>query len=169
MKILAIESSGVVASVAVLENDRILAEYTIDYKKTHSQTLLPMINEIKEMLGLELDSIDAIAVSKGPGSFTGLRIGSATAKGLAMALNKPIIEVPSCEAMCYNAYGFEGVICMIMDARREQAYAGIYSFLDHSANYEVIRDQFVAPISEVIEQLNRLGQKVFFIDRKSVV
>lgn len=95
MKILAIDSSGLVASVAVIEDDRLIGEYTIDYKKTHSQTLLPMLNEVKEMIELDLSTVDVVAVAAGPGSFTGLRIGSATAKGLAEALDLPIAEIPT--------------------------------------------------------------------------
>ena len=82
MKILALDSSGNVASVALLEDDILKAEYTIDYKKTHSQTLLPMLDEIKRMTEADFNDIDAIAVAAGPGSFTGLRIGAATATGL---------------------------------------------------------------------------------------
>ena len=89
MKLLAIDSSGLVASVAVIEEETLVAEYTMNYKKTHSQTLLPMLEEIKKSIDLDLSSIDAIAVAAGPGSFTGLRIGSATAKGLGLALDKP--------------------------------------------------------------------------------
>ena len=85
MKILALDSSGLVASVAVMEDDNLLGEYTINHKKTHSQTLLPMLDEVAKMIELDLSSVDVIAVSAGPGSFTGLRIGSATAKGLALA------------------------------------------------------------------------------------
>ena len=99
MKILAIDSSGLVASVAVVEDDNMLAEYTINYKKTHSQTLLPMLGEISKMIELDLKSVDAIAVAAGPGSFTGLRIGSATAKGLGLALDKPLISVPTVDAL----------------------------------------------------------------------
>ena len=91
MKILALDSSGIVESVAVVEDDTLLAEYTVNYKKTHSQTLLPMLDEIVKMTELELESVDAIAVAAGPGSFTGLRIGSATAKGLGLALKKPLV------------------------------------------------------------------------------
>ena len=86
MRVLAIDSSGLTATVAVVEEDRTIAEYTIDYKKTHSQTLLPMIDEVAGMIELDLSTIDAIAVAGGPGSFTGLRIGSATAKGLGLSL-----------------------------------------------------------------------------------
>ena len=97
MKILALDSSGLVASVAVVENDTLLAEYTVNYKKTHSQTLLPMLDEISNMTELDLSTIDAIAVAGGPGSFTGLRIGSATAKGLGLALDTTVAA--SCAAM----------------------------------------------------------------------
>lgn len=86
MRILALDSSGLTASVAVVEDEQILFEYTMNYKKTHSQTLLPMLDEAVRMTGLSLDTVDAIAVAGGPGSFTGLRIGSATAKGLGLAL-----------------------------------------------------------------------------------
>ena len=99
MKILALDSSGLVAGVAVTEDDNLLGEYTINYKKTHSQTLLPMLDEVAKMIELDLNTIDVIAVSAGPGSFTGLRIGSATAKGLALALNKQIVSVPTVDAL----------------------------------------------------------------------
>ena len=98
MRILALDSSGLVASVAIVEGDEAggntIAEYTINYKKTHSQTLLPMLDEVVKMTGVNLDSIDAVAAAGGPGSFTGLRIGAATAKGLGLALNKPLLHVP---------------------------------------------------------------------------
>ena len=94
MKILGLDSSGLVAGVAVVENDILLGEYTTDYKKTHSQTLLPMLDELSRMIDLDMNTIDAIAIASGPGSFTGLRIGSATAKGLGLALKKPLVEVP---------------------------------------------------------------------------
>ena len=128
MKILGIDSSGIVASVAVVENDNLIAEYTVNYKKTHSQTLLPMLDEIAKMTELDLNTVDAIAVAAGPGSFTGLRIGSATAKGLGLALKKPLVGVPTVEALAYNLYDTAGLICPIMDARRSQVYTGIYRF-----------------------------------------
>ena len=105
MKILAFDSSGLVASVAVLEEERMIAEYTVNYKKTHSQTLLPMLDEVVKMTELDLHEIDAIAVAAGPGSFTGLRIGSATAKGLGLALDKPLVPVPTLEQKKAGIYG----------------------------------------------------------------
>ena len=120
MKILALDSSGLVASAAVVEDDITIAEYTINYKKTHSQTLLPMLDELRRMTELDLHTIDAIAVAAGPGSFTGLRIGSATAKGLGFALDIPIIPVPTVDALAYNLYGSDKLICPLMDARRDR-------------------------------------------------
>ena len=120
MKLLAIDSSGLVASVAIVSEETVIAEYTVNYKKTHSQTLLPMLDEIVKMLGMDLSEVDGIAVSAGPGSFTGLRIGSATAKGLGLALDKPIISIPTLEGLAYNLLGTHAMICPMMDARRNQ-------------------------------------------------
>ena len=111
MKILGLDSSGLVASVAVVEDDVLLGEFTVNYKKTHSQTLLPMLDELAKMIELDLDTLDAIAIAAGPGSFTGLRIGSATAKGLGLALDKPLISVPTVDALAYNLYGHGDIIC----------------------------------------------------------
>ena len=130
MKILALDSSGLVASVAVMEDENMLAEYTMNYKKTHSQTLLPMLDEMAKMIDLDLNTIDAIAVAGGPGSFTGLRIGSATAKGLGLALDKPIIPVPTVDGLAYNLFGVNDLVCPMMDARKNQVYTGLYAFED---------------------------------------
>ncbi|MDO5410830.1 MAG: tRNA (adenosine(37)-N6)-threonylcarbamoyltransferase complex dimerization subunit type 1 TsaB [Lachnospiraceae bacterium] len=157
MKILGIESAAMTASVAVLEDDHLTAEYTIDYKKTHSQTLLPMIAEIKEMIQLDLESIDAIAVSGGPGSFTGLRIGSTTAKGLGLALNKNLIHVPTLDAMAYQIFGTKGLICALMDARKENVFAGIYR---NEQEFQVVKASCHISISELAEVLNQLGESV---------
>ncbi len=161
MKILAIDSSGLVAGVAVMEDDTLVAEYTVNYKKTHSQTLLPMLEEIKDMISLELDTIDAIAVAGGPGSFTGLRIGSATAKGLGLALKKPIIHVPTVDALAYNLFHTEGLICPIMDARRNQVYTGIYCFLEEKLL--VVKEQCAIAVEDLADQLNNKKEKVIFL------
>ena len=164
MKILALDSSGIVASVAVVEDDTLLAEYTVNYKKTHSQTLLPMLDEIVKMTELELESIDAIAVAAGPGSFTGLRIGSATAKGLGLALKKPLVAVPTVDALAYNLYDAQGLICPIMDARRGQVYAGIYEF--DGQKLHILEDQMAVPIEELGEKLKKYlkeGRRVTFL------
>ena len=165
MKILALDSSGLVASVALVEDDNLIAEYTIQYKKTHSQTLLPMLGEIRDMVELDMSTVDAIAVTAGPGSFTGLRIGSATAKGLAFAMEKPIIPVPTLEGLAYQMYGTDAVVCPIMDARRSQVYAGIYEFVDVEYGYDmcVIKEQCASAFDEIAQELNSIGRKVVFV------
>ena len=117
MKILAIDSSGLVATVALLCENILVGEYTIHNKKTHSQTLLPMIHDMLQMAGTDVKELDAVAVASGPGSFTGLRIGASTAKGLAQALGIPIIPVPTLEGLAYNAAGADAPACPLMDAR----------------------------------------------------
>ena len=161
MRILALDSSGLVASVAIVEEEQTVAEYTVNYKKTHSQTLLPMLDEIVKMTDMDLQSIDAIAVAGGPGSFTGLRIGSATAKGLGLALNKPLIHIPTLEGMAYNLYGSSAVICPIMDARRKQVYTGIYRF--EEGELKVLEDQTAIAVEELIQKLNEMGEEVVFL------
>lgn len=171
MKVLAIDSSGMTATVAVVEDTQTIAEYTVNFKKTHSQTLLPMIDTMGKMIELELKSIDAIAVAGGPGSFTGLRIGSATAKGLGLALEKPLIHVPTVDGLAYNLYGCQDIICPIMDARRKQVYTGMYTFarreLEGSKETELVLDvleaQNASPIDELIERLNIHGRPVVFL------
>lgn len=161
MKILAIDSSGLVASVAIVTEEKLLAEYTVNNKKTHSQTLLPMLDEIVKILEMKLEEIDAIAVAGGPGSFTGLRIGSSTAKGLGLVLNKPLINIPTVDALAYNLYGTNGLICPIMDARRNQVYTGIYEF--NGEDFQVITPQMAAGITDIGAELNRRGKEVVFL------
>ena len=161
MKVLGIDSSGLVASVAVVEDDILLAEYTVNYKKTHSQTLLPMLKEIGDMINLDLNSLDAIAIAAGPGSFTGLRIGSATAKGLGLALDKPIIPVPTVDGLAYDLWGTDKIVCPIMDARRGQVYTGIYEF--DNDRLIVLEDQMAVGIEELGQRLHSYDRKVVFL------
>lgn len=161
MKILAIDSSGLVATVAVLEGDELIAEYTVNYKKTHSETLLPMLDEIKKMIDLDMNEIEAIAVAKGPGSFTGLRIGSATVKGLAYALNVPVVAVPTVDALSMNLWGCDKLICPIMDARREQVYTGLYEFAD--GELTVVMEQDALSVEDLCKKLNEIGREVVIL------
>ena len=161
MRILGVDSSGMVASVALVEDDLLVAEYSVNYKKTHSQTLLPMLDEIVKMTELDLNTIDAIAVAAGPGSFTGLRIGAATVKGLGLALEKPVISVPTCHGLAYNLWGSDKLICPIMDARRKQVYTGIYRYEDH--RLVTVKDQMAVGIEELLSMLNEMGETVTFL------
>ena len=161
MLLLAIESSGLVASVAIMSEDKLIGEYTTNFKKTHSQTLLPMLDEVVRMTGISLDDVDAIAVSGGPGSFTGLRIGAATAKGLGLALDKPLIHVPTVDALAYNLFGTNQVICPIMDARRQQVYTGLYTFEGDA--FKVLCQQKAVGIEEIVQEINGMGSPVIFL------
>lgn len=165
MKILGLDSSGLVASVAIVENDQLLAEYTTDYKKTHSQTLLPMLDELRNMIELDMNTVDAIAIASGPGSFTGLRIGSATAKGLGLALQKPLVEVPTLEGLAWNLWGTDRLVCPLMDARRNQVYTAAYEFVPVGEKFELktVIPQSPMDIGELTERLNALGRKVIFL------
>ena len=161
MKILGLDSSGLVASVAIVEDDNLLAEYTVNYKKTHSQTLLPMLDEIVKMIELDLSSIDAIAIAGGPGSFTGLRIGSATAKGLGLALQKPLVQIPTVDGLAYNLYGSRDMVCPLMDARRNQTYTGLYEF--DETGMKVLEPQCAVGIHEIVEKINEKNRSVVFL------
>lgn len=169
MKIIGLDSSGLVASAAIVEDDVLLAEYTTNYKKTHSQTLLPMLAQLREMIELDLQSVDAIAVASGPGSFTGLRIGAATAKGLGLALDKPLVEVPTLEGLAYNLWGTDRMICPLMDARRNQVYTGLYEFAAQEQSppalcaLRTLKGQCAVDISEILADVNAFGREVIFL------
>lgn len=161
MKILAIDSSGIVASAAVADSNAVIAEFTVNNRQTHSQTLLPMVDKVVQMSEIPLGDIDAIAVASGPGSFTGLRIGSATAKGLGLALDKPVVPVPSLDALAYRAACYSGVICPLMDARRNQVYTAAYYIED--GKLVNITGYKAAGIKDVLQELKQTGREVLFL------
>ncbi|MCR5430910.1 MAG: tRNA (adenosine(37)-N6)-threonylcarbamoyltransferase complex dimerization subunit type 1 TsaB [Eubacterium sp.] len=158
MKILAIDSSSVAGSVALYEDGEIKAEYLTLDKRTHSETLLPLIDKLKSETGLDLSSLDAIAITGGPGSYTGLRIGGATAKGLGLALDKPIINIPTMEALAYNVVGSEVLVCPMMDARKNRVFTGLYKF--DGEKIVTVKDQCVLTIDELVDEIN---EEVIFI------
>ena len=160
MRILGIESSSLVAGVGILEDENIIAEYNVNYKKTHSQTLLPMLEEIVSRIDFDLQAIDAIAISSGPGSFTGLRIGVATAKGLGLGLDKPLIAVPTLDATAYNISNTKSLICPIMDARRQQVYTGIFR---NDKEFEIVEAAAAMDINDLLEKLKGFNEEVIFL------
>ena len=168
MRILALDSSGLTASAAILEDGALTAEYTVNFRMTHSQTLLPMIDEISRMTGLEARSLDAVAIAGGPGSFTGLRIGSATAKGIALSADIPVISVPTVDALAWNLYGAQGVVCPMMDARRGQVYTGLYRFRASESGRGQFRMETILPqcplsAEELADRLNEIGEPVIVL------
>ncbi len=160
MKVLGIESSSLTASVAVQQDAEIVAEFTVNYKKTHSQTLLPMLDEMMRMAEQDPESLDGIAVSEGPGSFTGLRIGSATAKGLGLALNRPLMGIPTVDAMAFQLFGCAHLICPVMDAKRQQVYTGLYRFEE---TFTVIRPACAVALQDLLTELGKQERKVVFL------
>lgn len=161
MKILGIDTTGQTASAALIEDDVLLAEVTLNYKLNHSQTIMPMIAQVLEQTETDKASIDYIACAAGPGSFTGLRIGAATAKGLALALDKPVVAVPTLDALAYNMLECRKFICPIMDARRNEVYAAFYMWEDG----KLIRltDHMAEPIERIIEIAEMLESEVMFL------
>ena len=161
MKILGIDTTGQTASAALVEDDKLIAEFTLNYKLTHSQTIMPMIADIIERTETDKSTIDCIACASGPGSFTGLRIGAATAKGFALALDKPLVAVPTLDALAYNVFETNKFICPIMDARRNQVYAAFYMWEDG----KLIRltDHMAESIDRIIEIAEMFESEVIFL------
>ena len=156
MKILALDSTAKTSSVAVLENDTLLGLFSVNIQNTHSETLLPMVKSILESLKLTNEDIDAYAVSEGPGSFTGVRIGVATIKGLAFGREKPCVGVSTIEALYENLADCEGIVCPIMNARRGQVYTGAF------LNGERIIDDTCMMLDDLIPMLEEKGQPIRF-------
>lgn len=161
MNVLSIESSGLVASVALMSEDILVGEYTIHNKKTHSQTLLPMISDMLDMAEVDRNEIDCVAVSAGPGSFTGLRIGASTAKGLAWTIGVPVVPVSSLMGLAANISQEGAVVCPIMDARRSQVYYGIYRI--RKGIPEEICKPDVTSIEEAVEKVNQIGEPAIYL------
>ena len=126
MKILGIDTSGSALSVALLDGERLQAEYWVDHGLTHSQRLMPLLDELLHGVGVTLEEVDAFAVAKGPGSFTGLRIGVSTAKALGFAQEKPVVGIGTLEALCYQLPACAGLLCPMLDARNHQVFTAVY-------------------------------------------
>ena len=160
MKILSVDSSAVAASVAICEDETLLAEYTLNNGNTHSETILPMIEAALKMLDLTVADVDLFAVSNGPGYFTGVRIGTATVKGLAFGSEKPCVGVSTLEALAYNLVGYKGIICPVMNARRSQVYTALFES-DGKSLTRRMEDTPMA-VSELDEALSKSGEPIRF-------
>lgn len=158
MKILSFDSSALTASVALCEDEKVLAEYTLNNGNTHSETLLPMVESILGFFSMTAADIDLFAVSAGPGSFTGVRIGAATLKGLAFGSEKPCVEVSTLEALASNLRFHKGLICPVMNARRSQVYTALFRSNGESL-VRLMPDSALA-ISELDELLSQYGEEI---------
>lgn len=154
MKILAVESSATSASVAVTEDGKIVSEVYVSAGLTHSQTLLPMVSSCLETANLNLDDIDCIAVAKGPGSFTGIRIGIAAVKGLAFA-GKECCAVSTLEGMAYNFLGGSCIACCVMDARCSQVYMALFDCGEKIVRLCEDKAVMMSELPEIIEKIKK--------------
>lgn len=161
MKILAVDTSSTVASAAIVDGEKLVCECVLNNKLTHSQTLMPMIDEVFKKSELTPLDIDVFAVSNGPGSFTGLRIGVTTIKGLAHAAKKPVCGVNTLEALAYNLPFCPYIIAPIMDARREQVYNAFYKW-ENGTLKEVASPRAIS-LEDCMNELLKLGEKVVFL------
>ena len=161
MKILSVDTSSNVASVAITDDEKLICEITVNTKKTHSQTLMPMIDSAIKQSGIEISDIDLIVSANGPGSFTGLRIGISAVKGLSHATNIPVVGVSILEAMAYNLPYCEYIVSPIMDARRNQVYNALYEWKDDEL-LEISEPRALS-IEELAQELLRADKKVIFL------
>lgn len=166
MKILAIDTSSKICSVSILEDNTVIIEKHNDDEKTHSQKLMPLIDELLKQANLTLDNIDLLACSQGPGSFTGIRIGISTVKAFADVKNIPIIGVTSLESLAYNV-NTSGLIATLIDAKHDNVYFALYELKD--GVYSTIIDPTSENISNVIEVLKNYNDTITFVGDGSEV
>lgn len=159
MHIFGIDTCCMAATAAVIADDRLVAQAVQNNKKTHSQRIMPMIEQMLEQAELSLSDIDCFAAAVGPGSFTGVRIGVATVKALAHAAGKPCAAVSTLHALANNVACFDGIICPIMDARRNQVYNALFNGGDMSR----IKEDRALSIDELCEELKDSERKIIFL------
>lgn len=160
MKILALDTSGPNCSVAVIDENKVIANFNLNLGTTHSQILLPLIDELNKFSNLTLNDIDIFACSIGPGSFTGLRIGIATIKGFAISLNKPVISVPSLTGLAYNVPTFEGIVCTVLDAKNDNVYSALFNVKNKP---EMIGDYLTDTIDSLVNELKKYDKNILFV------
>lgn len=151
MLILALDSTAQVGSVALCEDETLIAEYTINTGHTHSETLLPMVESVLKIAGYTVDDVDLFVCTAGPGSFTGVRIGAATVKGMAFGKGKPCIGVSTLESLALNGVALDGILCPAMNARRQQVYNALFD-CDGQAITRLCEDRALA-ITELGDEL----------------
>lgn len=161
MKYLVLEGSATAASCALLEDRRVLGEFFVNIRQTHSQTLLPMAENLLATCGLTPRDLDFLAVTRGPGSFTGLRIAIAAVKGMAMAAGKPCVGVSTLEGLARNLTGFEGTAAAVMDARCNQVYTA--SFALTGGTVSRLEEDTALSITELGERLVQMKKPIFLV------
>lgn len=161
MTILAIDSSAKAASVCIANEEKIIGEFFINTSLTHSQTLMPMTEQLLKNTELTIDDVDAIAVNAGPGSFTGVRIGVAAAKGLAFPKNLPCVSVSTLESMAYNLLGTDCVVCAVMDARCSQVYNAMFRIKGETV--ERLTDDRALSLSDLLLEFKQTDERILIV------
>ncbi len=167
MKILAFETSAKAASVALTQEGKLLGECYQNTGLTHSQTLMVMAQDLLQQCGVAISQLDAVAVAKGPGSFTGVRIGVAAAKGLAWGAELPCVGVSTLSAMAAGLGAWQGYVCPVMDARRSQVYNALFHV--DCGKYTRIREDRAISLQELGEDVKNLSQPIFLVGDGSVL
>ena len=161
MKILSLDTTAEVCTAAICDDKRLIAEMTVNTGNTHSETLLPVVEQILKISETNLDEIDCFSCSTGPGSFTGVRIGVATVKGIAYGKNKPCVSVSTLEALAYNLIGFDGIICPVMNARRKQVYNALFEC--QNGILTRLCDDRALSIEELDEELSSSDKHIYLV------
>ncbi|SHK67636.1 tRNA threonylcarbamoyl adenosine modification protein YeaZ [Clostridium cavendishii DSM 21758] len=161
MLVLSIDSSSNAATCAIVDETSVLAEIALTNKKEHSVLLMDLIDGLLKQCNLTIKDIDGFATSKGPGSFTGLRIGMATIKGLSFGSNKPCVSISTLQGLAFNVSHFNGLICPIIDALRNNVYCGIFKFTN--GNLVSLTEEACLSLEEVINKVNELNEDVIFL------
>lgn len=167
MLIFGIDTCCMAATAALVDEKVLLAQTVVNHGKTHSQMMMPQVEEMFKLCGIDPKTVDAFAAAVGPGSFTGVRIGVATAKAMAQAAQKPCIAVSTLEALAYSSRYFDGIIAPILDARRNQVYNALFDCKKGSAT-RMTPDRALA-LSELLEELKELNKDVIFMGDGTLV
>lgn len=157
MKILALDTTALTATAAVTDDEKLIGLYTLNTALTHSETMLPMIENLLYNSKISIKEIDLFACSAGPGSFTGVRIGISIIKGLAFGTNKPCVGVSTLEALAYNMTGFNGIICPVMDARRSQLYNALFY------TGERLCDDRLITVDDLNDELENYNKDIYYV------
>lgn len=161
MRVIALETSSTVASVAIVNDKKIETEIFLNNKLQHSTVLFPMIENVLNSLSINMDSIDGVVVSGGPGSFTGLRIGVATGKGLVQGSNRKFIGISTLDSLAYQNSNFNGLVCSIMDALHDNVYTALYK--NAGEDVEKVLEYDALHIDELLDKLKSFDERIIFV------
>lgn len=163
MNILAIDTSNQVLGAAIVKDEQVIGEVVTNLAKNHSVRLMPAIEKLMNEVSMKPEQLDKIVVAKGPGSYTGVRIGLATAKSLAWALNIPVVGVSSLEVLAYQGRFFDGIVCPFFDARRGLVFTGLYEWNDNNGKFDSVEEETNILMDDIVKKLAEQEKKVLFL------